>query len=112
TFGWDGQETHFHYLEKHLRDLQWENRAHWSDAFISEHGRAIRDAKQLAIALAEFAREIRSYTLSLYEVETADGALHQLHKNFGALLGSTTEDEFADAVAQTITSALLAVRFE
>ena len=112
TFGWDGRETQFHYLEKHLRELKWENRKDWKHAFIAEHGRAIRDSKHLALELAEFARDIRDMTRSLYEVENQNGALHELHKNFGALLGSTTSDQFADAVAQTVTSSLLAVRFE
>jgi hypothetical protein len=124
VLAWDDEDTDLHVEHAHEtlkarlhwpadeKDLEaW--RARWSSAFTLEHRQAIKTSKELSVALAAVALQIRKRVNRLLKVETDRGAMHQLMAGFKeALIHDLTEDDFADVYAQTITYGLLAGRIE
>lgn len=112
TFGWDEREQNFYSLQNlNLKQLDWKHQPNWGAAFTAEHGRTIKDSRELAIHLAHFARRTKDLALELLKLETDDGKLHLLHRAFQkSLLADLDEAQFADTIAQTIAYGLFAGR--
>jgi len=71
-----------------------------------------KDPKALAEELAFRARFLRKLALKQLNEEKTAGELRELYKSFkAALIHDMTEDQFADAFAQTLTYGLLAARW-
>lgn len=72
----------------------------------------VRNPDELAQELAYRARYLRRLVLKELEAEKKEGTLRDLYNAFkAALVHDQTEDEFADAFAQTITSGMLNARW-
>ena len=122
VLGWDGSDTplHIDHIHQELTDkLRWpdntENvetwRESWSSAFTLRHREVITTSKQLAICLADLARDIRLRANSVLAVETENGPMRKLMAAFKeALIHDLDEDDFADMYAQTIAYGLLTAR--
>lgn len=83
-------------------------RKDWRSAFMLKHREVITTSKQLALTLAELARDIRGRVNGILEIESADGPLRKLMAAFReALIHDLTDDGFADMYAQTIAYGLL-----
>lgn len=116
SFSWDGDETHFYYIQKlNLEGLQWQKRnesveawrERWREAFISRPRYVITESKQLATAMAEQARFMRDAILEGYRLEHPGGTWHALMTRVQIeLIHDLDERSFADVIAQTITYGL------
>ncbi|MEI7671444.1 MAG: hypothetical protein WCK00_04970, partial [Deltaproteobacteria bacterium] len=72
----------------------------------------VRNPTELAQELAYRARYLRRLALKELEAEKKEGPLRDLYNAFkAALVHDQTEDEFADAFSQTITSGMLNARW-
>ena len=122
VLGWDNLDTPLHL--DHVADvltekLTWPSdgddvdhwRSQWRSAFTLEHRETIKTSKQLAIALAELARNIRDRINTVLRIESEDGRVTKLMSAFKeALVDDLDEDGFADMYAQTIAYGLLSAR--
>ena len=83
----------------------------WSKAFTTAYRQNIQDVSTLTEQLAEEARCIRDRILSIMNVETDKGYVHQLYKKFkDILIHDMTERQFADMYAQTVVYGLFSAR--
>lgn len=122
VLGWDDEDTQLHvsFVEQELKSkLRWRRdetdlhswRASWSSAFNLKPREVIKTSQQLAIRLADLARNIRHRMNSLLRIESEKGPLRKLHSAFKeALIHDLSEDDFADMYAQTISYGLLTAR--
>ena len=123
VLGWDNLDTNLHldYISDTLHQhLSWPDddgddvemwRESWRKAFTIEHGEQIRTSSALAMRLAELAKDIRDRLNSSLAVETPNGPLRKLMRDFqSALVQDLTDDDFADMYAQTIAYGLLSAR--
>ena len=122
VLGWDGSDTALHIDHVHetlTSKLCWPGdeedtdtwRETWSGAFTLQHREVITTSKQMAIRLADLARETRNKINSILAVEKNTGPMHKLMAAFKeALIHDLDEDGFADTYAQTIAYGLLSAR--
>lgn len=118
-FYWDQHEVHFGSIANYLEALKWPNntkdvdgwREKWKGAFTGSTREAISTSKDLAIAMAAIARNIRDRVLEVLSVEVESGPVHKLYDTFRVgLVHDMTEKGFADMYAQTITYGLFSAR--
>ena len=119
---WNDQDTGLHLdhvgnqLTKYLLWPSDENDVNawctqWRKAFTVSHGYVVSTSKELSDRLAELARRIRKRIQTALEIETENGPITQLLKNFQKTLAHDIDrDGFADMVAQTITYGMLSAR--
>ncbi len=85
--------------------------AQWSAAFVTAYHQVIRDSASLTVKLAAEAQAIRDRILDIYAVETHDGYVHKLFKDFkDNLIHDMTKQQFADMYAQTVVYGLFSAR--
>ena len=83
----------------------------WSAAFVTAYHQVIRDSASLTVKLAAEAQAIRDRILDIYTVETHDGYVHKLFKDFKEnLIHDMTKQQFADMYAQTVVYGLFSAR--
>lgn len=118
-FYWDQHEVHFGSIANYLEALKWPNntkdvegwREKWKGAFTGSTREAISTSKDLAIAMAAIAKNIRDRVLEVLSVEVESGPVHKLYDTFRVgLVHDMTEKGFADMYAQTITYGLFSAR--
>lgn len=106
-------------FENRLKHLKWvqdvtDTQAwyeQWSKAFVVGYREVIRTAQMLTQELAKAAQYIRGQILKIYEVETDDGYVHMLHKDFqDNLISDMTKEQFADMYAQTVVYGIFSAR--
>jgi len=119
VLGWDGSDTALHIDHVHetlTSRLRWPDdvldanawRETWAGAFTLKHREVITTSKQMAIRLADLARQIRKKINSILAIEKQSGPMHKLMAAFKeALIHDLSEDDFADTFAQTISYGLL-----
>lgn len=116
AFEEDGQ---IEYFEKRIKRLSWvkdesDTEAwykQWSSAFTTAYHEVIRTSATLTRILAEEARAIRNRILATFEIETDDGYVHKLYKDFkDSLIHDMTKEQFADMYAQTVVYGLFSAR--
>jgi SOS-response transcriptional repressor LexA len=122
VLGWDNLDTagHLDLVARELTEhLSWPNddsnatawRDQWRSAFTLGHREVITTSKQLSIALAKLAKNIRDRINAALKVETERGPLTKLMNAFReSLLQDLKPDDFADMYAQTIAYGLLSAR--
>ncbi|MFW6106751.1 MAG: type ISP restriction/modification enzyme [bacterium] len=122
VLGWDGADTALHIDHVHdtlTSQLRWPDagadldawRERWSSAFTLRHREVITTSKQMAVRLADLARQIRRKVNAILTVETDDGPMRKMMKAFReALVHDLEDDDFADMYAQTIAYGLLTAR--
>jgi hypothetical protein len=122
VLGWDNRDTKLKidYVVEVLKDkLIWPDdvadteswRQQWRDAFTLRHKEVVSTSKEMAIRLAELARNIRDSIISVLQVESEKGPLRQIMETFReALIHDLDEAGFADMYAQTIAYGLLSAR--
>jgi len=122
VLGWDGSDTPLHIDHVHstlTTKLRWPGdasdleswRESWSSAFRLRPREVITTSRQLAIRLAELARDIRQRVNSVLAEETQHGPMRRLMNAFKeALIHDLDEDDFADMYAQTVAYGLLSAR--
>lgn len=121
VLGWDEDDTALHLdqvateLKQNLVWKDGENvndwRMRWSSAFKLRPREVITTSKQLAVKLAQLARDIRRRANSAMKFESDTGPLKSLMAGFkSALIHDLDEDRFADMYAQTIAYGLLSAR--
>jgi hypothetical protein len=117
-FSWDETETHFHYILDYLGSLRWPEgadqnkwREQWRNAFRGSTRKAIKTAEQLAVYMADLARDMRKRVNDAFEVESEKGPLHAMLNTFKkTLIHDLEPDAFADMYAQTVTYGLFSAR--
>jgi hypothetical protein len=119
-FSWNNQEQSFNNYISYLECLKWEDefeddpkawKDSWRKAFTGSTRDAVKTSKQLALAMAWIARDIRDRVKEVYEIEHDNGALHQLYKSFReGLIHDMSVEQFADMYAQTMTYGLFTAR--
>lgn len=83
----------------------------WSATFVTAYHQVIRDSASLTVKLAAEAQAIRDRILDIYAVETHDGYVHKLFKDFkDNLIHDMTKQQFADMYAQTVVYGLFSAR--
>lgn len=83
----------------------------WSSAFVTAYHQVIRDSASLTVKLAAEAQAIRDRILDIYAVETHEGYVHKLFKDFkDNLIHDMTKQQFADMYAQTVVYGLFSAR--
>jgi type I restriction-modification system DNA methylase subunit len=86
-------------------------RERWRAAFTERPREAVRTAKEMAVALAALARDIRGRIKLILPREKPDGDLKQLFETVKQTLTRDLDvDKFADTYAQTIAYGLLSAR--
>jgi hypothetical protein len=122
VLGWDNRDTKLKidYVVEVLKDkLIWPKdvsdteswRQQWREAFTLRHKEVVSTSKEMAIRLAELARNIRDSIISVLQVESEKGPLRQIMETFReALIHDLDETGFADMYAQTIAYGLLSAR--
>jgi hypothetical protein len=121
VLGWHGEDTHLKSaaVARTLKSrLSWpENEAdqeswrqQWRSAFKHRPGHTINTAKELATAMAGFAKRIRNAARDVLPYESETGRLRKLYKGFqDALIHDLTEDDFTTYYAETICYGLFTV---
>ncbi len=122
VLGWDNDDTplHMNYVAQTLGDkLRWDDdfadnpelwRQQWSAAFLLRHRHVIRTSGELATALAELARNLRSRIKTILRSEDGFGEIRKLQRAFQTgLIHDLDDDGFADMFAQTVTYGLFSV---
>ena len=118
-FYWDQHETQFNGITTYLESLKWPTnttdvdawREKWKGAFTGSTREAISSSKELAIAMAAIAKNIRGRVLEVLSIELENGPVHKLYDTFRiGLVHDMTENGFADMYAQTITYGLFSAR--
>ncbi|MBR5683232.1 MAG: N-6 DNA methylase [Ruminococcus sp.] len=111
--------TQIRTFEDHIGHLSWvkdvtDTQAwyeQWSSAFVTAYHQVIRDSASLTVKLAAEAQAIRDRILDIYAVETHDGYVHKLFKDFkDNLIHDMTKQQFADMYAQTVVYGLFSAR--
>jgi predicted helicase len=83
----------------------------WNAAFTLRPNETIKTTKQLSVALARLARDIRDRLKTVMSYETESGQYAKLMASFkSALIHDLVSDDFADMYAQTIAYGLLSTR--
>jgi predicted helicase len=83
----------------------------WNAAFTLRPHETIKTTKQLSVALARLARDIRDRLKTVMSYETESGQYAKLMASFkSALIHDLVSDDFADMYAQTIAYGLLSTR--
>ena len=78
---------------------------------VTAYHQVIRDSASLTVKLAAEAQAIRDRILDIYAVETHDGYVHKLFKDFkDNLIHDMTKQQFADMYAQTVVYGLFSAR--
>jgi predicted helicase len=120
VLGWDGDDTKLRIddVERRLKSYltypdadvtNWPQR--WANAFTLRPREVIKTTKELSVALARLARDIRARLMTVLQYETDKGPFTQLMKSFQtALIQDLNPDDFADMYAQTIAYGLLSTR--
>ncbi len=122
VLGWDGDDTklrtadveqrlrrYFTFPESPAAVSSWPQ--HWSAAFTLRPKETIKTTKQLSIALARLARDIRDRLTTVMAYEAENGQFTKLMASFKtALIHDLTPADFADMYAQTIAYGLLSTR--
>jgi predicted helicase len=120
VLGWDGDDTKLRIddVERRLKSYltypdadvtNWPQR--WANAFTLRPREVIKTTKELSVALARLARDIRARLMTVLQYETDKGPFTQLMKSFQtALIQDLKPDDFADMYAQTISYGLLSTR--
>ena len=122
VLGWDTDDTplHMEYVAETLsKKLCWREeyernpeawRTEWSAAFLLRHGHVIRTSQELAAALAEVARNIRTRIRTILRLEDGFGEIRKLQKAFrDGLIHDLTDESFADMYAQTVVYGLFSL---
>ena len=111
--------TQIRTFEERIRHLSWvkdvtDTQAwydQWSAAFVTAYHQVIKDSASLTVKLAAEAQAIRDRILDIYAVETHDGYVHKLFKDFkDNLIHDMTKQQFADMYAQTVVYGLFSAR--
>lgn len=111
--------TQIRTFEDHIGHLSWVKDvtdtqawyAQWSAAFVTAYHQVIRDSASLTVKLAAEAQAIRDRILDIYAVETHDGYVHKLFKDFkDNLIHDMIKLQFADMYAQTVVYGLFSAR--
>jgi predicted helicase len=122
VLGWDNLDSplHLDQVAEFLTErLAWPNnendvtawRNQWRSAFTLRHREVITTSRNLAIALAGLARNIRVRINTVLAIENKSGPVTKLMKAFKeALVHDLDEDGFSDMYAQTIAYGLLSAR--
>jgi hypothetical protein len=122
VLGWDDENTALHLDHAHrtlCEKLRWPDdgtptdtwRKTWASAFTTRHGEVIATAKALAKRLAELAQQIRKRANAVLRMESERGPFRKLQAAFRAtLIHDLSDDDFADAYAQTVSYGLLSAR--
>jgi predicted helicase len=121
VLGWEDRNTALHIdeVKDNLLKLGWPVdeedldawRRQWRSAFTLGHRETITTSKNLAIRLADLARNIRVRINDVLEFENGHGPITAIMKAFQeALIHDLDEDGFADMYAQTIAYGLLSAR--
>ncbi len=121
VLGWHGDDTHLKSaaVAKTLKNrLSWPEddgdqeawRQQWRSAFKHKPGHTIRTAKELATAMAGFARRIRDAARAILPYESENGRLRKLYKGFqDALIHDLSHEDFTTYYAETICYGLFTV---
>jgi type I restriction-modification system DNA methylase subunit len=121
VLGWHGDDTHLKSaaVARTLKDrLSWpanetdENawRQQWRSAFRHRPGHTISTAKELASAMAGFAKRIRDAARDILPYESENGRLRKLFNGFrDALIHDLSEEDFTTYYAETICYGLFTV---
>ncbi|HEX8311216.1 MAG TPA: hypothetical protein VF614_07870, partial [Chthoniobacteraceae bacterium] len=122
VLGWDTDDTplHMDYVAETLsKKLKWRDtyerdpeawHKEWSAAFLLRHGHVIRTSQELATALAELAKNLRSRIRTILRLEDGFGEIRKLQRAFQTgLIHDLDDDGFADMFAQTVTYGLFSV---
>lgn len=101
--------SHLSWVKDVTDTLAWYEQ--WSSAFVTAYHQVIRDSASLTVKLAAEAQAIRDRILDIYAVETHDGYVHKLFKDFkDNLIHDMTKQQFADMYAQTVVYGLFSAR--
>ncbi|MCO8017941.1 hypothetical protein NI456_03620 [Brevundimonas diminuta] len=119
---WDQQDTqrHMKTVAERLDRLRWPDgeldkawKARWAGAFVDRPREAIRTAKEMAQALADCAKQIRTAIQEILPKEKPGQPLTQLFEAVKATLNKDLDiAKFADTYAQTIAYGLLSKRID
>jgi hypothetical protein len=122
VISWDAQPTDARLdllSMQTLPDLVWpsasidveEWRLSWSHAFQTSYRQGVRNASELAKAMATVARAVRDRVLDMLPAETDDGPLRGIFRDVKrSLIADLDFDSFADMYAQTMVYGLLTAR--
>lgn len=120
---WDQQDTqrHMRTVAERLDRLRWPDgreldeawKVRWAGAFVDRPREAIRTAKEMAQALADCAKQIRTAIQEILPKEKPGQPLTQLFEAVKATLNKDLDvPKFADTYAQTIAYGLLSKRID
>jgi hypothetical protein len=122
VLGWDDDDTplHMNYVEQTLGEkLRWDDdlaadpeawRQRWASAFVLRHRHVIRTSEELAAALAELAKRLRTRIRTILRMEDGFGEIRKLQRAFQTgLIHDLDDDAFADMFAQTVTYGLFSL---
>ena len=122
VLGWDDDDTplHMNYVEQTLGEkLRWDDglaadpeawRQRWASAFVLRHRHVIRTSEELAAALAELAKRLRTRIRTILRMEDGFGEIRKLQRAFrDGLIHDLDDDGFADMFAQTVTYGLFSL---
>jgi hypothetical protein len=122
VLGWDDDDTplHMEYIAGMLQEkLRWDEklvgdaeawRDRWAEAFTIPHRHVVRTSQELALALANLARRIRSRIRTILRYEDGFGEMRKLQRAFQhGLIHDLDDDGFADMFAQTVTYGLFSM---
>lgn len=122
VLGWDDDDTplHMDYVAGMLqKNLHWDDkvaanpeawRKQWSDAFLIRHRHVITTSAELATALAQLAKRLRTRIRTILRTEDESGEIRKLQRSFQtALINDLDDNGFADMFAQTVTYGLFSV---
>jgi hypothetical protein len=121
VLGWHGDDTQLKSaaVAKTLKNrLSWPEddgdqeawRQQWRSAFKHKPGHTISTSKELATAMAGFARRIRDAARAILPYESENGRLRKLYKGFqDALIHDLSEEDFTTYYAETICYGLFTV---
>ncbi|MDQ3012273.1 MAG: hypothetical protein M3X11_16385, partial [Acidobacteriota bacterium] len=92
VLGWDDDDTplHMDYVASMLRQkLHWDEkvaadpdawRKEWSDAFLLRYRHVVRTSEELATALAELAKRLRTRIRTILRIEDSGGEIRKLYR--------------------------------
>lgn len=110
--------AHIENFENQIKQLKWNDHFSndewiiaWRQAFRLPRHQTVRDTKAVTERLAEIALNISNNLIGAFNVEAADGTIHQLYKRFNEALNITlAQKEFIDMYAQTLVYGLFSAR--
>jgi type I restriction-modification system DNA methylase subunit len=120
---WDRQDTarHMSTAAERLERLRWPDerelpeawKSRWGAAFVDRPREAIRTSKEMAMALADCAKQIRQAIQEILPKEKKGQPLTQIFEAVKATLSKDLDvPKFADTYAQTISYGLLSKRID